>query len=53
MKDDYITDSHYLTYTFIFERLGECTFWTQDLDPQPNGWFNYNDFSLNFLSSLF
>ena len=23
MKDDYTTNSHYLTYTFLFERLGE------------------------------
>ena len=22
------TNSYYLTYTFLFERLGECTFWT-------------------------
>ena len=29
MKDDYAyTDSHCLTYTFLFKRLGECTFWT-------------------------
>ena len=28
MKDDYTTNSHYLTYTFLFKRLGECTFWT-------------------------
>ena len=27
-KDDYCTNSHYLTYTFLFERLGKCTFWT-------------------------
>ena len=26
MKDDYTTNSHYLTYTFLFKRLGECTF---------------------------
>ena len=26
-KDDY-TNSHYLTYLFIFDRLGERTFWT-------------------------
>ena len=23
-----LPNSHYLTYTFIFKRLGECTFWT-------------------------
>ena len=28
MKDDYTINSHYLTYTFLFKRLGECTFWT-------------------------
>ena len=28
MKDGYTTNSHYLTYTFLFKRLGECTFWT-------------------------
>ena len=28
MNDDYTTNSHYLTYTFLFERLGEYTFWT-------------------------
>ena len=28
MKDDYPTNSHYLTCTFIFQMLGECTFWT-------------------------
>ena len=26
MKDDYTTKSHYLTYVFLFKRLGECTF---------------------------
>ena len=26
MKDDYTTNSHYFTYTFLFKRLGECTF---------------------------
>ena len=31
MKDDYSTNSHYLTYTFIVKRLGECTFWTWEL----------------------
>ena len=25
MKDDYTTNSHYLTYTFLFKGLGECT----------------------------
>ena len=28
MKDDYTIYSHYLTYAFLFQRLGECTFWT-------------------------
>ena len=28
MKDDYTVNSHYLTYTFLFKRLGECPFWT-------------------------
>ena len=28
LKDDYTTSSHYLTYTFLFKRLGECTFGT-------------------------
>ena len=26
MKDDYTTNSHYLTYTLIFKRLGEGNF---------------------------
>ena len=26
MKDDYTTNSHYLTYTFLFRGLGECYF---------------------------
>ena len=26
MKVDYTTNSHYLTYTFLFKRLGECAF---------------------------
>ena len=26
MKGDYTANSHYLTYTFLFERLGECSF---------------------------
>ena len=26
MKDDYTTNCHYLTYTFLCKRLGECTF---------------------------
>ena len=25
-KDDYTTNSHYLTYTFLFKKLGGCTF---------------------------
>ena len=25
MKDDYTTNTHYLAYTFLFKRLGECT----------------------------
>ena len=25
------TNSHYLTYTFLFKRLGECTFWNWKL----------------------
>ena len=25
MKDDYTANSHYLTYKFLFKRLGECT----------------------------
>ena len=28
MKDDYTTNSRYFTYTFLFKRLGECTFRT-------------------------
>ena len=28
MKDEYTTNSHYLTYTCLPKRLGECTFWT-------------------------
>ena len=28
MKYDYTTNSHYLTYRFLCERFGECTFWT-------------------------
>ena len=28
MKDDHTINSHYLTYTFLFKRLGECTSWT-------------------------
>ena len=27
-SDDHTTDSRYITYTFSFKRLGECTFWT-------------------------
>ena len=23
---DYVTNSHYITYTFLLKRLGECTF---------------------------
>ena len=30
LKDDSCTSSHYLTYTFIFKRLRECTFWAWD-----------------------
>ena len=26
LKDDSCTSSHYLTYTFLLKRLGECTF---------------------------
>ena len=28
MKDQYTTNFHCLTCTFLFKRLGECTFWT-------------------------
>ena len=28
MKDDYTTNSRNITYTFLFKRLGEYTFWT-------------------------
>ena len=28
MKDDHTTNSHYLPYTFLVKRLGECTFLT-------------------------
>ena len=31
MNDDHATNSHYLTYTFPFKRLGGCTFWTWEL----------------------
>ena len=27
MKNNYATNSHYLTYTFLFKRLGKRTFW--------------------------
>ena len=27
MKDDYTTNSHYFTYTFLLKRFGEWTFW--------------------------
>ena len=27
-EDGYTTNSHHIIYTFLFERLGECTFWT-------------------------
>ena len=26
MKDDYTTNSHYLTYAILFKKLGEFTF---------------------------
>ena len=26
MREDYTTYSHYITHTFLFKRLGECTF---------------------------
>ena len=28
LKDDHTNNSHYLTYTFLFKRLGERTLWT-------------------------
>ena len=28
MEDYYTTNSHYPAYTFLFKRMGECTFWT-------------------------
>ena len=40
MRDDYTTTSHYLTYTFLFEKLEECTFWTWE-------WKRDNSNSLN------
>ena len=36
MKDDYTTNSHNLTYTFLFKGLGECTFWTWKWKGQSN-----------------
>ena len=26
IKDDYTTNYHHITHTFLFNRLGECTF---------------------------
>ena len=46
MEDDCATNSHYLTYTFLFKRLGEGTFWKG----QP---FHSQDWSMsNFPCSL-
>ena len=28
ITDDYTTNSHYITYSFLYKRLGECTSWT-------------------------
>ena len=30
MKDDDTTNSCYVTYTFLFDMLGECPFWTSE-----------------------
>ena len=35
LKDDSCTSSHYLTYTFLFKRMGECTFWAWDWKGHP------------------
>ena len=41
MEDDYATNSHYITNTFLFKRLGECTFYfgvkgLKDNGPRPH-----------------
>ena len=28
LKENYTTNSHYITYALLFKRSGECTFWT-------------------------
>ena len=35
MKDDYTAHPHYLNYTFLLKRLGECTFWTWEWKIKP------------------
>ena len=37
---NYTSNPHYLTYTFLFERLGECTFLNLGVKGHPpNGWW--------------
>ena len=38
----YTSSSHYLTYTFTFERLGECTFWTWGCGPRYQLYFQFS-----------
>ena len=35
LKDDYTTNSNYRTHTFLFKRLGECTFWSKEWSGVP------------------
>ena len=38
----YTSSSQYLTYTFTFERLGECTFWTWGCGPRYQLYFQFS-----------
>ena len=36
MKDDCTTNSHHITHTFLFKRLGECTFFNLFTNSPPS-----------------
>ena len=46
MKDGYIANSHYPSYTFLFGWIGECAFWTWGL----KGWSRPSDWQPGALS---
>ena len=48
MKDDYTTNSQYLTQIFLFKRLGECTCWNSALYNYTQIWCTLGRYYLSY-----